>query len=123
MVKNFWGGLTTVILGGVGLWHFPVERYPLNLTVVSLLIGMIVIFMWIFNLLAYKGGAYISLKKLVMNGSYLIMATMTGALFFGEAITIAKVVGIILFSAAFILMDKGTWEALSGCHNKQKKDL
>lgn len=124
MVKNFWGGLTTVILGGIGLWYFPVENYPFNITACSLLTGVVIIFMWSYNLLSYKGGAYIALKKLVMNGSYLIMATVIGALFFGESITIAKIAGIILFLGAFILMDKNTWEVIriiSGGKKEQEK--
>src|SRR3989344_9632810 len=53
-------------------------------------IGLIVVGMWAFNLLSYKGGAYIALKKLVMNGTYLITAMFCGALCFGEKITTGK---------------------------------
>lgn len=112
MAKNFWGGLVTVIMCIVGLWYFPVKEYPLKLTVLSLLIGVIVIFMWSYNLLSYKEGAYIALKKLVMNGCYLIMVTVAGALFFGETITWSKVAGIILFSSAYVLMEDNSWQAV-----------
>ena len=77
-------------------------------------IGLIVVGMWAFNLLSYKGGAYIALKKLVMNGTYLITAMFCGALFFGEKITTGKLTGIVFYFAAFVLMDKGTWEFIAG---------
>lgn len=120
MAKNFWGGLTAVVLGVVGMWLFPVNNYPLKLTVVSLLIGVVVIFMWSYNLLSYKGGAYIALKKLVMNGSYLIMVMVVGALFFKETMTATKIIGIFLFFVAFVFLDNATWNFLvSLCKNKE----
>lgn len=120
-VKNFWGGLTTVILclvalvvlGRVGI-IFDFSSSAPKLWAVSVVIGLIVVGMWAFNLLSYKGGAYIALKKLVMNGAYLITAMITGALFFSEKLTSDKLIGIVFYFAAFVLMDKGTWEFVAG---------
>ena len=63
-----------------------------------------------FKLLSYKGGGSIAVKKLVMQGTYLITATLFGALFYAEPFTVGKAVGIAGFVLAFVLMDQGTWE-------------
>jgi len=115
-VKNFWGGLTTLISGVVSLLivgslsvftDFSVSMQKIWL--ISALMGFIIVGMWSFNLLSYKGGASIALKKLVMNGSYLVTAMLGGVLIFNESLTAGKVSGIFFF-IAFTLMDKGTWE-------------
>lgn len=115
-VKNFWGGLTTVVLassaifalGSAGLF-VDFSSQMGKLWGVSALVGLIVIAMWSVNLLAYKDGASIAIKKLLMNGSYLTMTMIAGILFFGEALTLGKVVGVVLFFAAFSLMDNAIW--------------
>ena len=119
-VKNFWGGLTTVILCLVALIILGKTGIILDfsgsapeLWLVSAIIGLIVVGMWAFNLLSYKGGAYIALKKLVMNGTYLITAMFCGAMFFGETLSPSKLLGIVFYFGAFVLMDKGTWEFLT----------
>ena len=66
--------------------------------------------MWSFNLLSYKGGASIALKKFVMWGAYLILATLAAIPAFGEDLRPAKLLGIALFLAGFALMDGKTWE-------------
>ena len=116
-VKNFWGGLTTLVLSLIGLWFLGATDLLVDfsppmprLWLVSALIGVIVIAMWSFNVISYKHGAQIAIKKLVMNGSYLTMAMIAGILLFGEALTAAKVVGVIIYFTAFIFMDDGTWK-------------
>ncbi len=113
-VKNFWGGLTTLLLGIVGIFFFerenPVTHYPVKFTVVSLVIGLVVVLMWTYNVMAYKGGAYIALKKLVLNGSYLTLALASGALIYGEKVTIFKILGFGLYCGAFVLIDTQTWK-------------
>ncbi|MBI2024698.1 MAG: DMT family transporter [Candidatus Harrisonbacteria bacterium] len=114
--KNFWGGLTTIVLslaavtvlGSFNLFA-DFSKPMRNLWLVSIVIGAIVVGMWSFNLLSYKGGASIALKKLVMNGAYLITAMLAGVWLFGESLTISKLVGIGLFVIAFALMDRTTW--------------
>ena len=119
-VKNFWGGLTTLVLSLAGLALagslgvlVDFSGNMKKIWAVSGLIGVIVVAMWSFNLLSYKGGASIALKKLVMNGSYLVAAMLGGVFFFGESLTFGKASGVALFMAAFALMDKGTWEFVS----------
>jgi len=116
-VKNFWGGLTAVILGGLGVIILGQSKLFIDFSVdmrklwiVSIAIGFIVVAMWSYNLLSYKGGASIALKKLVMNGAYLIMVMILGVPLFHEKFTWGKVTGTLLFLAAFVLMDKSTWE-------------
>ncbi len=119
-VKNFWGGLTTISLCLVGLATFDslglLSDFSLNmkkLWAVSLAVGIIVVGMWTFNLLSYKDGASIAIKKLVMNGSYLIMATICGILFFKEELSLGKIIGPVLYTVAFSLMDIKTWKFLN----------
>ncbi|MDD4900568.1 MAG: DMT family transporter [Patescibacteria group bacterium] len=123
-VKNFWGGLITfllcvVILLAIGKSSiiFDFSGSTPKLWAVSALIGLIVVGMWAFNLLSYKGGASIAIKKLVMFGTYLISTMICGILFFGEPASADKGVGVILYFAAFALMDKGTWEYISRLWN------
>lgn len=121
MVKNFWGGATNVILsvaalaaiGSLGslLDFSPGAR---KLWLAAPLTGGVVIAMWSFNLLSYKGGASIALKKLVMNGAYLIGAMLCGVFIFSEAMTFGKTIGVALYFVAFTLMDNGTWKYVSG---------
>lgn len=120
-VKNFWGGLTTLVLAFAGtavlgsLKLFADHSKPMQyLWLASLIGGLIVVAMWNFNLLSYKGGASIALKKLVMNGTYLISAMLLSALIFGESLTVGKLSGIAIYFAAFALMDEGTWKYISG---------
>lgn len=116
-VKNFWGGATTVILCALGIIALGHSGLFVNfsdqmqkLWLVSAVIGGIVVGMWSFNLLSYKGGASIAIKKLVMNGSYLTSAMLLAIPIFGESLTVGKIVGVLLFLGAFTLMDKGTWK-------------
>jgi drug/metabolite transporter (DMT)-like permease len=123
MFKNFWGGLMSLILSPIVLIFMgegnKILQFSENLRLwgASVTIGFIVICMWAFNLLSYKTGASIALKKLVMNSTYLVGTLFTGYLFFNEAITANKLLSIPLFCLAFILMDKKAWEFV-----KQKYD-
>src|SRR3989344_2684204 len=96
-VKNFWGGLIALVLSVVCLAIFgslgvltDFSGNMKKLYIVSGLIGFIVVGMWSFNLLSYKGGASIAIKKLVMNGTNLITAMAGGIVFFQETLTLGK---------------------------------
>jgi len=119
-VKNFWGGLTTVVLCLASIFFLDslhiLGDFSLSmkkLIGVSLAVGIIVVGMWTFNLLSYKSGASIALKKLVMNGSYLTMAMIGGVVIFGENMTSGKIFGVLLYLVAFSLMDEKTWGFIS----------
>lgn len=114
-VKNFWGGLTTLIVstaaltasGSIGLLaDFSSQMQKLWLA--SAVVGFIVVAMWSYNLLSYKEGAHIAIKKLVMNGCYLTMAMTCGVLIFDEPFNFAKISGVLLYLVAFSFMDKDT---------------
>ena len=116
-VKNFWGGATTFVLALLGLviadhdillGQLGAPNY--KLISFSVLIGLIVVAMWNFNLYSYKSGASIAIKKLVMNGAYLISAMIFGILLFNESATFGKLLGVVFYLAGFALMDNGTWE-------------
>lgn len=111
--NNFWIGLSTVFwsLVFMVIWLL-VRDDPTNLEVshvfvtTTLGVGVIVVSMVSFKLLAYRDDAWIALKKIVMNGSYLALAAVAGALFFEEAITWEKFLGIALFLVALVLSDR-----------------
>lgn len=116
--KNFWGGLTTVVLcfvTVVGLEIIGVDISYNNegLLIVSAAIGLIVVSMWSFNVLSYKDGAAIALKNIVVNGSYLSMAMILGVVIFNETFTVGKLIGMLLYFAAFSVMDNNSWKFLS----------
>ncbi|MFH1890108.1 MAG: DMT family transporter [Candidatus Kuenenbacteria bacterium] len=117
-VKNFWGGFTTFLLALIALIVMKSQALIFNFSLStqklwwsSALIGLIIVGMWSFNLMSYKGGAHIAIKKLVMNGTYLITAMLLGIVLFNESLSLAKASGVILYLLAFILMDKGVWNS------------
>lgn len=108
-VKNFWGGLTTLILGVVGLAFVPLPEIIFagwKIWVGGLITGLIVIGLWSFNILSYRFGANIALKKVIAQGTNLSLSVFFGIIFFGEDWTPEKGFGILLFVLAFWLMDK-----------------
>ena len=116
-VKNFWGGLTTLIVSFLALTVCGSLDLLINFTpqiqklwLASIVVGLVVIAMWSFNLMSYKDGAHIAIKKLVMNGSYLTMAMVCGIVIFGEPMNFAKLSGVLLYFVAFSFMDKDTNE-------------
>ena len=115
--QNMWGGCATAVVAlliglcGGGFWHLAVPSLTAYIAA-SLTIGAITFFMWSFSLFAYKEGAFISLKKLVMNGSYLTMTIIAGVLLFGESLAAHHFVGFVLYLGAIALMDSAAWNAL-----------
>jgi drug/metabolite transporter (DMT)-like permease len=117
-VKNFWGGLVTCVLC-IPVAYFMLSNdifspTRLKLVYVSAIMGLIIVGMWSFNLLSYKSGASIALKKLVMFGVYLSTAMFAGVIFFHEPLTIGKIIGVILYIVAFILIDRKSKDFIKG---------
>ena len=114
--KNVWGGGSTCVFGAV---LFFIAGGMGNLTLsattfmaASVAIGVVTFFMWAFSLFAYKEGAYISLKKLVMNASYMAMTVVVGVVWFKEFLTLSHTVGFALYLAAIIMMDEKVYKTL-----------
>lgn len=111
-VNNFWIGASTIFWSGLGLVVFSAfgGMDSANVSDVFLAVavgtGVIVVFMTAFKLMAYKDNAWIALKKILMNGTYLIGAAILGLIFFGESVTYGKVIGVALFLLALLLSDK-----------------
>lgn len=103
--KNALGGSTSAGLVLLFLETDALSWGPALKTtaIYSVVIGVIVVAMWAFNVLSYKEGARIALKKLTMNGVYLTMAMFVGRIFFGESISFDKIIGISLYLLAFVL--------------------
>ena len=116
--NNFWVGLATVFFSLVALIVLSLgsDGATLDLSKIFLLgvmaMGAIVIVMIAFKLLAYIGGGTIALKKLVMQGTYLVTSLFAGILVYNEPFTSGKVIGVILFFVAFLLTDNKSRDAI-----------
>jgi drug/metabolite transporter (DMT)-like permease len=116
--KNFWGGSATLVCavvlmvctGTESLSRISIHSYLF--VVCAFGIGVVTFFMWAFNLFAYKDGAYISLKKLVMNASYMALVFVLGAVFFSERVTVMALMGFALYVTAIAVMDDKAWKVL-----------
>lgn len=112
-VKNFWVGLTTVVFCLIALIIMNrvdlLVTSSLKLWYGSAITGLMVVVLVSLNLMSYKAGATIALKKLIMQGSYLIMATLLGAILYDEPLGWSKLLGIVGFILAYGLMDNSVW--------------
>lgn len=128
MVYNFWVGVTTVFGSAAGyafLFYGPlgsalVSDISVKLLLFSAATGIIVIAMISMSLRAYQVGAPIAIKKVLTNSLYLLASAVVGALFFGEAITILKLTGIVVFVLALILSDDAVFAAIFGKKDEPK---
>ena len=112
-VKNFWGGTVTLLFSFfvlMFLYNTDITSFvTVNLEQLlgwSLILGVAVITLWSFNVLAYRYGASISTKNVVTNGIYLAGSMIIGYLVFGESIRSIQIVGIALYIVAFILLNR-----------------
>ena len=115
-VKNFWGGCSTAILAGLGSLFFGNALQSLSFSSEfglllwwSVALSFLVIGMWIVNILAYRDGASIPIKNVVVNGMYLVGSVLIGYFIFGEEIVTVQALGIVLYIIAFVLINKSTW--------------
>ena len=114
---NVWVGLATIIFAAAGLFFFAPaltwQQLTQGMIIGSSLVGALVLLMISFKLLAYKAGGSITLKKLIMQSTYLILSVVLGVLIYQEALTAGKVIGIMGFIFAFTLTDQATWLSVS----------
>lgn len=118
--NNFWVGTSTVFWTFLALavWVgvFGSSTYVIGpqLVLGSLALGLIVTGMIMFKLLSYAGGGTIALKKVIMQGTYLVTFTVVGVVFYSQPFTVGHFVGLALFLPAFAFMDKDTWDGMRG---------
>ena len=116
--NNFWVGTSTVfwtflsLVAWVSVFGPSDQHLNLSLVLGSLLIGIIVTGMIAFKLLSYAGGGTIALKKVIMQGTYLITFTVIGVAWYKQPFTWGHALGIVLFLPAFSLIDKETWRGV-----------
>lgn len=113
-VNNFWVGgssvfccitaLVAMVLFSGGATLKLTNTFLLG----SIVLGGIVIFMIALKMLSYFGGGTIALKKVVMNGVFLVTSATAGIIVYNEPFTAGKVVGAILFFVSFALTDNAT---------------
>lgn len=113
LVKNFWGGmviflLAAIIAVAIGASN-PITTYPVKIAEIAMLIGVLSVLLWTVNLYAYRGGAFIAIKKLVVFGGAIILGAIWGAVFFDETLSLFHLLGFILYCLAFILLDRDTF--------------
>ncbi len=119
-VKNFWGGSTTAILCLLTVLIFADETIRAVATADmgrvlgwSAVISFLVIGIWSFNVIAYRDGAAIPTKQVVVNGIFLTLTIFAGYLFFGDMITSTQFGGMVVYLIAFTVMNKEAWEYIT----------
>lgn len=117
MVNNFWIGVTTVIVCGLLLAFLEsfgqIKSLVPMLWVLALFQGVIVSAMICFKLITYGRGGTIALKKLVMQGGYVVITITLGIVVYDEAINLGKILGTIGYLVAFSCVDRDTWAFLT----------
>lgn len=113
-VKNFWGGLTTCTLGVCTLFYLGDARFlsmpeTQPLLALSSVIAFVVIGMWTFNVIAYRDGATIPAKYILVNGMFLALVFVIGFLVFGESISLTQVIGMAVYFCGFVLVNRDGW--------------
>jgi len=114
-VKNFWGGLTTLLLGVMVLVFLGMDRALLSgpdirpLLLWSTLIAFAVIGIWSFSVIAYRDGAAIPTKHVLVNGVFLALVLAVGFLVFNEEIAPVQVGGMLVYLCAFVLINNEVW--------------
>ncbi len=113
---NFWAGLTRLVLCSLvvtilGSWGMVYEM-KFIFWILSATIGIQSIFLLTFKLIIYKKSGTVVLKKMVMQGSRMIMGTFIGIIFFNEPATLGKLIGIFGFFIAFAIADNKTYTFL-----------
>ena len=108
-VNNFWVGSTTMVscLGAILVLVIFSDGAKLDLTSTFILgavmLGVLVVPMIAWKLLSYAGGGTIAMKKVIMQGTYLITAVIAGVLAYHEPLTAGKIAGTILFFVSVAL--------------------
>lgn len=118
--KNFWGGGATLALCIIAFLLIGRElemtiRSPELLTVIyrSLALALVVIGIWSFNVIAYRDGAGIPTKNIAVNGAFLSLVIVIGFFIFGERISFAQIIGMLLYLGAFTLINNEAWHYLT----------
>ena len=119
-VKNFWGGLTTFILCLTALAIFG-DRWWREITspdivpvlLWSIVISVVVIGIWTFNVIAYRDGGSIPTKHVVVNGTFLTLVTIVGFVIFDDKITTIQIGGMATYLGAFVLINNEVWTYLA----------
>ncbi len=116
--NGFWVGVSsmffaTMALGLIALTGGGVTlEFSKAFVFGSLVIAGFVVLMISFKLLAYQGGGTVTLKKIIMPGTYLVTAIFAGAIVYGEPLTLGKFTGTILWLVSITLADKEVWPTL-----------
>lgn len=110
-VKNFWGGLATLVLSIVVISFVDLSIFDQALSGLhegllmwAVFAGLTVIGLWTFNVLAYRSGASIPAKNVVVTGLRLCTALILGYFLFNETVTIAQGFGVLGYVLAFLLL-------------------
>ena len=119
-VKNFWGGTTTflccvgtLLIFGSGVTQMATAPAFLPVLYWSMAIALVVIGIWTYNLIAYRDGAAIPIKNIVVNGFFLTLIVVSGYVFFRDTIIFVQVVGMLAYLGAFAITNNEAWGFLT----------
>jgi drug/metabolite transporter (DMT)-like permease len=115
-VNNFWIGLTTIVSCSIafaflGSWEL-IQSLGVSFWIGSAIIGIVVLAMIMAKLMSYKEGGHIAVKSIIMQSSSLILATFLGVIIYNEQLTAGKIIGIMGFIIAVLLIKKNSIDAL-----------
>lgn len=106
-VKNVWVGATTIACTlpfALPTLATDAAILPAMFWIGTSIIGCFVIGLVSLNVMSYKAGGSIAVKKLIVQGTYLVGATIVGAVAFNESLTVGTAVGLACFLLAFVLL-------------------
>jgi drug/metabolite transporter (DMT)-like permease len=115
--STFWIGASTVVTCLVALILIALAQEEIRLPTpafwaVSVGLGLVTANMIGCRWLAFQTGATIPLRRIIIEGIYLLCFTGIGVASYGDPITWGKVVAIGLFPIAFFLTDEKAWWAI-----------
>lgn len=108
-VNNFWVGLTSIVSCLIAIMLLAIfsggAKLDLTLPFIfgALMVGIIVVPMIAWKLLSYAGGGTIAMKKIIMQGTYLVTAVIAGIMVYDEPFTVGKMIGTALFFVSVAL--------------------
>jgi drug/metabolite transporter (DMT)-like permease len=115
-VNNLWVGLSTVVVCSIGLLftYSSIDGSTLLRVfwVSATLLGLVTVLSIMFKLWSYQMGGSIALKKVAMQGTYLVLATCAGIIWLSEVVTVGKIIGIPAFFIAYTVVDEKAWQFL-----------
>jgi len=113
-VNSFWIGVSTVIICGVAIMGFwfsglltfaSIFALPLYFWLIIFILGVFIIASIFSKQKAYMTGGTIRAKKIVMLAFLVTTTFLVSWIFYGEALTFGKIIGVTSFFIAYLMVE------------------